>query len=69
MKASYTYHSTQRPIGPGTCPRDFEEFQNFEFRRVVDGLRSWGTVTYNRELTPEELYQYDLVPVPEESQS
>lgn len=59
----YTYYSTLRPTGPGTCPKGFVEFENWDKRREVDGIMAWGTVTYKRELSEKEAYSYDLVKV------
>ena len=55
----YTYRLLMRPPAPGTVPReglleaaDRESWQN--------GKHYWGSVTYNRELTKEEVEHYEL---------
>ena len=55
------YYSTLRPIGPGTCPDNFIEFENFDFRKHVDGINrdAWGWVEYEEPLECPE--KYDLV--------
>lgn len=55
------YYSTLRPIGPGTCPDNFVEFENFDYRKHVDeiGREAWGWVEYEKPLERPE--KYDLV--------
>ena len=55
------YYSTLRPIGPGTCPDNFDEFENFDYRTYVDeiGREVWGWVEYAEPLDCPE--KYDLV--------
>lgn len=55
------YYSTLRPIGPGTCPDNFVEFENFDFRKHVDSINrdAWGWVEYAEPLDCPE--KYDLV--------
>ena len=58
------YYSTQRPIMPGCCPRDgVLDVCNFDKRQFCEeiGRDAWGYVEFNRELTPEELSDYELV--------
>lgn len=56
------YYSTLRPIGPGTCPDNFIEFENFDFRKHVDSINrdAWGWVSYEKPLDNPDMY--DLVP-------
>lgn len=56
------YYSTLRPIGPGTCPDNFVEFENFDFRKHVDSINrdAWGWVEYAEPLENPDMY--DLVP-------
>lgn len=56
------YYSTLRPIGPGTCPDNFTEFENFDFRKHVDSINreAWGWVEYAEPLENPDMY--DLVP-------
>lgn len=55
------YYSTLRPIGPGTCPDNFVEFKNFDYRKHVFkiGREAWGWVEYEEPLECPE--KYDLV--------
>lgn len=55
------YYSTLRPIGPGTCPDNFTEFENFDFRKHVDSINreAWGWIEYAEPLECPE--KYDLV--------
>ena len=55
------YYSTLRPIGPGTCPGNFTDFENFDYRKHVDeiGREAWGWVEYEEPLDFPE--KYDLV--------
>lgn len=56
------YYSTLRPIGIGTCPGNFTDFENFDRRKHVDeiGREAWGWVEYAEPL--ENPDKYDLVP-------
>jgi hypothetical protein len=66
--AGYWYYMTQRPPAPGAQPkrgliRSFE----YEGRLYVEaiGRSAWGSVVYDRELTDDEISDYELVPMPE----
>ena len=59
------YYSTQRPLMPGCCPRaGVQEVVNFDDKKFCDeiGCEAWGFVEYNRELTQDEIDDYELVP-------
>lgn len=63
-KVVYRYYCPFRPPMPGAIPRQgldrvgcYDEKQN-----VGNGISAWGYAEYFRELTPEEVYQYELVP-------
>lgn len=67
-----TYYSTLRPVGIGTFPRaGFLGFENYDHRKEVEEIdhRAWGELYYDRELTHDEMCQYDLVPSPKNSES
>lgn len=57
------YYSTQRPLEPGCCPRagvqDVHNFDKKTFCKEI-GREAWGYIDYNRELTPEEVEDYEL---------
>lgn len=58
------YYSTQRPIGPGTYPKKgAKKIVNFDRRMPDESFKqmAWGYIEYNRELTKEEVNDYELV--------
>lgn len=59
------YYSTQRPLMPGCCPRaGVQEVVNFDDKKFCEeiGCEAWGFVEYNRELTQDEVDDYELTP-------
>lgn len=59
------YYSTQRPLEPGCCPRaGVQEVHNFKEKFFCEeiGCEAWGYIDYNRELTLEEVEDYELTP-------
>ena len=62
----YRYYSTQRPVGPGTCPKmTGMEVVNFDSQKwCPDGnCFAWGYIDYPIELLPKEPEKYELKPV------
>ena len=63
------YYSTQRPIAPGTFPRQTgkEIVTNFDDKRFVDeiGKEAWGFVEYEEPLTQSQVSDYELIPSPD----
>lgn len=60
----WTYFSTMRPVSIGTYPKKgMVRFENFEKRTYVPDIEreAWGYLEYDRELTREEMENYDLV--------
>lgn len=58
------YYSKSRPVAPGTYPVDSaKKIHNYDSRIYVEGAgcEVWGYVEYERELTPEEIRNYELV--------
>ena len=58
------YYCTQRPVGPGTYPKEgAREIVNFNRRMPVEsiGRMAWGYIEYDRELTEEEADDFELV--------
>lgn len=58
------YYSTQRPIGPGTYPKDgVQEIVNFDCRKYVSqiGREAWGYIDYDILLPDNVARNYDLV--------
>lgn len=66
----YKYYSTQRPVGPGTFPKPFEnepdEIINYDCdqRIPIEGepFSAWGHLVYTRPLTKDEMEDYELRP-------
>ena len=59
MEKTYTYYCRLRPPAPGCQPR--KGLLKIDFNEVIiQGREYWGSVTYNRQLTENELYNYDL---------
>ena len=55
---TYTYYYRLRPPSIGTQPKDFIKLNPNSI--IVNNREYWGSVSYHRELTEKELYQYDL---------
>lgn len=58
------YFSTQRPVGPGTFPKEgAQEIHNYDSRTYVEaiGREAWGYIEYSRELSEKEQQEYELV--------
>lgn len=65
--ARYRYYSTQRPLGPGTHPRQdgTENVVNFFAGKVFCeeiGREAWGYIEYTEPLTEKESRDYELTP-------
>lgn len=60
------YYSTQRPLGPGTFPRQdgTESVVNFDGPTYCEeiGREAWGYIEYQRGLEPNECSRYELTP-------
>lgn len=67
----YKYYSTQRPVDIGTFPKPTEnqplEIVNYDGRIPVEGgaFLAWGVLTYEKPLTNQEQYDYELRPSPD----
>ena len=60
-----TYYVTQRPAGLGAVPkRGLVDVLALDPRVIIPkiGRGAYSKVTYNRELTREEVEQYELTP-------
>lgn len=61
----YMYGTRLRPPDIGCVPRcGLKEVRFEEF--VSEGRHYWGTASYGRELTEEELEQYDMEKIKED---
>lgn len=54
----YTYYYRLRPPGIGCQPKN--GLIAIDYNSVNIGREYWGSVTYNRPLTKNEMYNYDL---------
>lgn len=62
----YCYYCTQRPPAPGAIPKGCIEVEDFDERNIEDlgghWIRAYGKIWYDRKLTDQELYGYELTP-------
>ena len=61
----YAYYMTQRPFSIGAQPKEgFVEVEDFDGKKHVEeiGRDAWSRIVYDRELTEQEIEQYELVP-------
>lgn len=60
----YTYYLTQRPAGPGCQPRKgLLDIEDLDERFIPEiNHAAWSKVTYDRQLTQDEITQYELTP-------
>lgn len=60
------YYSTQRPVGPGTFPRQdgTETVTNFDGPTYCEeiGREAWGYIEYREPITTEAVQAYELTP-------
>ena len=54
----YTYYMRLRPPAPGCQPKGTISINSDAI--IINNREYHGSVTYNRELTKEEIYNYDL---------
>lgn len=62
----YKYFSVLRPVSIGTFPKKgFVDFVNYDNRRYVPEIdhNAWGYLLYDRELSEEEMHNYDFMPM------
>lgn len=63
----YKYFSVLRPVSIGTFPKKgFVDFVNYDNRRYVPEIdhNAWGYLLYDRELSEEEMHDYDFMSMP-----
>lgn len=61
------YYCTERPPMPGAIPkRGLLEIREYDRRTFVPdiGREAWAELIYGRELTEEEVFEYELAPAP-----
>lgn len=59
---SHRYYLTQRGIAPGCQPKGFSSWVDTPEGKLTTGVQCYGYVEYERELTPEEIREYELTP-------
>lgn len=67
MKTYYRYESTERPVDIGTFPKEgMVEFYNYRDGKhpvrdkFKNQVRSYGYIIYDRELTDQEVKDYEF---------
>lgn len=61
----YAYYMTQRPFSIGAQPKEgFVEAEDFDGEKYIEDIdrKAWSRIVYDRELTEQEIEQYELVP-------
>lgn len=61
----HAYYMTQRPFSIGAQPKEgLVEVEDFDCKKRVEeiGRDAWSRIVYDRELTEQEIDQYELVP-------
>ena len=64
--AEYRYASLMRPPSPGAYPRRGLREVSFDEGAAPSGHHHWGVLTYDRELTVDEVWSYELERLPQE---
>ena len=69
MNDEYVYFCPMRPPMLGSVPKDgllyVGGFTERQYVRAIDCM-AWGWAVYKRELTPREIYDYELIMKPRE---
>ena len=61
----HAYYMTQRPFSIGAQPKEgLVEVEDFDGKKRVEeiGRDAWSRIVYDRELTEQEIEQYEMVP-------
>lgn len=60
----FRYYTLYRPPAPGAIPKGCIHQQTVGSRPFIKEVSHtvWGIVEYDRQLTPEEISQYELAP-------
>lgn len=62
----YCYFMTQRPPMPGAMPKEgLDKIEEYDKKKFIHelGCTAYAKVYYNRELTKDEVKQYELEPL------
>lgn len=64
MNDLHRYYMLYRPPMPGAIPKCTVSAEGFDSRRLVQeiGREAWGYVDCWRELTQDEIEEYELIP-------
>ena len=58
----YRYYCPHRPPMPGAIPRlGLLRACSYDYKQCIGGVGAWGFAEYDRPLTEQEVYQYELV--------
>ena len=61
----YRYYCKYRPPMPGSIPRQgLVRAYSYDYKQCIGGVGAWGFAEYDRELTADEVAQYELSPSP-----
>ena len=56
------YYMLERPVSIGTQPKNgMMDYINYDDKTAVDGHMVWAEIYYNRELTENEMTEYEIV--------
>lgn len=59
----YRYYCQYRPPMPGSIPRQgLVRAYSYDCKQCIGGVWAWGFAEYDRELTADEVAQYELFP-------
>lgn len=60
----FRYYSTQRPVSPGTYPKNNNvvEIFNYDKKTNIEGTVTWGYIDYKQPLSQELAISYELKP-------
>lgn len=57
----YRYYCKFRPPMPGAVPRQgLVRVASYDYKQSIGGIGAWGFAEYDRPLTDEEVYDYEL---------
>ena len=62
QETRYVYYTIMRPPMPGGVPKGAIEYKDFGERTYVSDIErtAWGYVVYDRPLTEDEIWEYEL---------
>lgn len=71
MEKTYSYYCTQRPACPGAIPRGVVEIEDLDPDDAIPEIHrgAYSKITYDRQLTPSEIWAFELTPVQKEERT